>query len=73
MDEKLEKIAVIIREVLDQENLNITADFGPKDCEDWDSVAMVQIVLSVERAFGVRFEMGELSRIKSVGDLLKKL
>jgi len=40
---------------------------------EWDSVAMVQIVLATEQEFGVRFTTDEVASIKSAGDMLKLL
>lgn len=73
MDEKLEKIQAIFRDVLDDESLSITESFSQKDCEDWDSVAMVQIILALEAQFGIKFTTAEVAGIHSVSDILKKL
>ena len=35
----------------------------------WDSLSHVNVVLAVEKHFGVRFKGVEVIRIKSVGDL----
>ena len=73
MTSKLEKIQEIFRDVLDDETLVVEDTFSQKDCEDWDSVAMVQIVLAVESEFGVKFATGEVAGIHSVADILKKI
>ncbi|MBQ6534464.1 MAG: acyl carrier protein [Opitutales bacterium] len=73
MDEKLEKIQAIFRDVLDDESLSITESFSQKDCEDWDSVAMVQIILALEAQFGIKFTTAEVAGIHAVSDILKKL
>ena len=73
MDEKLSKIQDIFRDILDDESLRISPSFSQAECEDWDSVAMVQIVLAVESHFGVRFTTDEVAKIKSVQNLLDKI
>jgi acyl carrier protein len=73
MNEKLLKIQEIFRDILDDETLQIDADFSRTDCPDWDSVAMLQIILALESEFGVRFSTEEVANMKSVGDILKKL
>ena len=73
MKETLTKIQDIFRDILDDENLSVDSNFSTAACEDWDSVAMVQVVLAVESEFGVRFSTDEVAGIKSVADILKKL
>ncbi|MBO6102459.1 MAG: acyl carrier protein [Opitutales bacterium] len=73
MDENLKKLQNIFRDILDDENLEITESFSQKDCEGWDSVAMVQIILAVESEFGVKFTTSEVANTRSVSDLLKKI
>lgn len=73
MDEKLGKIQEIFRGVLDDDSLEITPSYSTADNPDWDSVAMVQILLAVESEFGVKFTTDEVAQIKTVADLLKKV
>ena len=60
----------IFREVLDDSTLQVTEAFSTKEHPEWDSVAMVQIVLAVEAEFGVQLEMVSVARIKTAGDIL---
>jgi len=73
MEEKLEKLQEIFRDILDNEELVIAPEFTVAECDDWDSVAMLQIVMATESAFQVRFSTDEVASIKSVADILKKL
>lgn len=69
----LEKLQEIFRDVIGDDALQLTPDFSTATYPDWDSVAMVQIILSVESTFGVRFSTDEVAHVKSVADLLKKI
>lgn len=71
--EALLRLQRIFREVLDDSSLLLTPEFSPVNCADWDSVAMVQIVLATEQEFGVQLSTETVAGIKSVGDLLKAL
>lgn len=44
----------------------ITAEASPKTVEEWDSLAQVNIVLSLEQEFGARFLPDEIERMTSV-------
>lgn len=73
MDEKLSRLQNIFREVLDSPALALSPDFSAADCEDWDSVATVRLVLEVEREFGVRFMTDEVAHIRKTEDFIRKI
>ena len=72
-EENLQKLQEIFRDIIDDESLELTESYSTQDNDDWDSVAMVQILLAVEAEFGVKFTTDEVANIKSVADILKKL
>lgn len=39
------------------------------DIEEWDSIMHINLVLSVEEYFGIRFGSAEVARLQSVGEL----
>ena len=63
----------ICRNVFENPSLQISPDTAPSNYPDWDSVAMVQIVLAAEAEFSVRFTTDEVAGIHSVADILKLL
>ena len=63
----------IFRDVFENPSLQITPDTAPSNYPDWDSVAMVQVVLAAEADFGIRFTTDEVAGIHSVADILKLL
>jgi acyl carrier protein len=60
----------VFRQVFDDDSLAIAADTSRGDVADWDSVAHVKIILSLEEEFAVRFSEDEVSSAQTVGDLL---
>jgi acyl carrier protein len=60
----------VFRQVFDDDTLTIAADTSRGDVADWDSVAHVKIILSLEEEFAVRFSEDEVSSAQTVGDLL---
>jgi acyl carrier protein len=64
-----EKLTDVFRDVFDDEDLTPTAETTADDVEEWDSLSHIRLMLSVEKAFGVRFSTVELGGLKSVGDL----
>ena len=69
MQEILERLQPVFRDVLDNRALVITREASAKTVEGWDSLAHVTLVVAVEDEFGVRFALGELEDLKNVGDL----
>ena len=66
----LDMLTEIFRDVFDSMSLEISTDTGIDDIEDWDSVAQVNLVLSIESAFGVRFSLDQATGTNSVGGFI---
>ena len=67
------RLRKIFREVFDSPGLELTVATSQHDLDGWDSVVQIKLVLSVEAEFGVRFEMEEVSEMRSVGEFLATL
>lgn len=63
----------IFREIFDQPALIVTPELSPVTLPEWDSVAMVQLVLATEQTFGVRFTTNEVAALRCAGDFLTLL
>ena len=46
----------------------LTPALTAKDVPEWDSLIHVSLVVTVEKAFGVRFRVGEVENTKNVGE-----
>lgn len=66
----LYQLNAIFQEVFDDPTLQVTADTSTKDIADWDSVAQVKLVLSIEEAFVTRLDSDEVANIRSVGGFI---
>ncbi len=69
----LERIQPIFRDIFDDENLTVTEETVAGDVEDWDSFAQMQIVMSIEEMFGIKFSTDEVTNFKNVGDVVKTI
>ena len=59
----------IFRDNFDDEELEITRETCADDIEDWDSLEHITLIGAVERAFKMKFKMGEISSMKNVGEM----
>ena len=69
----LEKLNGIFRMVFDNDDINIQPETTANDVDGWDSLSHVNLILAVEKGFGIRFTQMELLTFKNVGDLLRSL
>lgn len=68
-----EKLLQIFAEVLDVENDSITLDTTRDDLEEWDSLAMVELVGEIEDKFSCNIPFDKIDECKSIRDFIKYL
>lgn len=71
MDIKIvENVDKIFRNVFDDDDLVITRDTSADDIEDWDSLEQINLLISMEKEFGIKFDIKEVSNLKNVGEMM---
>lgn len=63
-------LQVIVEEVLEEEDIQLTRDSTANDIPNWDSLAHVEILELVQRRFKIKFSLADLQKPKTVGDLI---
>ncbi len=63
----------IFAEVLDLDEVQLTEDTTADDIEEWDSLSHIQLVVAVEKAFGIKFTALEIMRWKNVGAMVDSI
>jgi acyl carrier protein len=61
----------VILEQLDLDDFDLQDETIAPAVPGWDSLNHINIILAVEKHFGIKFKSIELLRLKSVGDLQK--
>lgn len=69
MQETLNRLTKVFRDVFEREDLQISAETSAEDIDNWDSLTHVTLMIKVERTFGVRFSSSEVARLQTVGEL----
>jgi acyl carrier protein len=69
----LPELTAIFREVLRDNELELGPTTRFEDLTGWDAMDLVGVVVEVECRFDVQFELFEMDRLNSVGDLLRML
>ena len=71
-DEKIRtRLNEVFRDVFDDEGLTVADTTTASDVEGWDSLAHVNLIVAVERAFGVSFTTKEIGGLGNVGDIVR--
>lgn len=68
-----ERLQEIFRDVFDDEELEIREEMSAKDIEDWDSLAQINLIIAIEKEFGVKFNLEEVSKLKNIGEMLVQI
>ena len=63
-------LAKIFEDVFDEESIQLTPELTAKDVDGWDSLNHIRLILTVERAFKVKFSTSEIGKLNNVGDLV---
>ncbi len=69
-EEVLKQLTEVFRDVFDDEDLVLTEDTAKEDVEAWDSLANINLVVSIEDEFGISFSMDSIVGIENVGSLI---
>jgi acyl carrier protein len=73
MDNLLPEVQEIFRDVFDRPDMVITRDSNASNVSDWDSLTHINLIMSIEKKYKVKFALGELKDMENVGDLLDLL
>lgn len=50
------------------EPVQLTPTLTAKDVPEWDSLTHISLLLAVEKAFSIRFHVGEVENTRNVGE-----
>ncbi|MBR6394134.1 MAG: acyl carrier protein [Ruminococcus sp.] len=65
-----DKLNRVFQDVFDNETLEIEDNTTADDIEDWDSLTHIDLVVAVEKEFGIKFSMGEVRKLQNVGEMV---
>lgn len=72
MEEKIYEILnEIFQDVFDDEDIVVDAETNSDTIEDWDSLEHINLVVAIEKAFGLKFSMDEVTGMKNVGEMVE--
>lgn len=72
-NEILARVEEIFREELELDDLVLNDETTADDVEEWDSLSHIQLVVALEKGFGIKFTSKEILSWDNVGDLIDSI
>ena len=69
-EEIYERLNTVFQDVFDDENIKVNEKTTSNDIEDWDSLEHINLIVAVEKEFGIKFNMNEVTSMKNVGEMV---
>jgi acyl carrier protein len=64
------QLTQVFQDVFDDDSISAKPELSASDIDGWDSVTHIRLMLTVEKAFSIKFSTSEISSLKNVGDLV---
>jgi acyl carrier protein len=68
-EEVLREVNQVVRGVLRDPSIELKLETTAKTVKNWDSLNHIEIVLGVEKHFGIRFNFAEIQKFSNVGQM----
>jgi acyl carrier protein len=69
----LSEVTQIIREILHDRDVDVSPNTRFDDLTNWDSMDLVTVVVEAECRYDLQFELPEIDRLVTVGDLIRMI
>ncbi len=68
-EEVMQQLSTIFRNVFDDESLQITEATSAADIDEWDSLEQINLLVAIEKNFGIKFHIADVEGLENVGDM----
>ena len=68
--EIFERLNEIFVDILDLEEVALTEETCSDDIDEWDSLSHIQLIVAIEKAFGLKFKAQEMLSWNNVGAMV---
>ena len=65
-----QKMTTVFHDVFDDDEITLSSELTADDVDGWDSLAHIRLMLSVQKAFGIKFSPIETGKLENVGALV---
>lgn len=71
--EILKRVNEIFIDELDNDDIKLNDETTADDVEEWDSLSHVQLIVAIEKTFGIKFSSSEILSWNNVGELITSI
>lgn len=64
------KLDDVFRKIFDDSSIAVNDFTTADDIEDWDSLEHINLVVAIEKEFGIKFNMSEVNSFDNVGEMV---
>jgi len=69
----LEQVNSVFKDVLDNDSITVNENTTADDIAEWDSLSHIQLVVTIEKHFKIRFTSSEINNFKNVGEMCQSI
>ena len=70
-NEILNRMNIVISDILDLKELSLSKNMVASDIEGWDSLNHINIIVAMENEFNIKFTLNDIKNLKNIGDLIQ--
>lgn len=67
------KLTEIFRDIFDDSSIVLAPEMTAADVRDWDSFNHINLIVSIQAEFRIKFEIAELEAMHNVGALVERI
>jgi acyl carrier protein len=71
--ELLKQLETIFKEVMENQDIKLSELTTADDLSEWDSLTHIQLVVTLERHYSIRFLTSEIQSWNNVGDMMNSI
>jgi len=64
------RLKEVFDEVFDDDLITLAPELSARDVEGWDSLTHIRLMLTIEKAFKIKFSTSEVGKLQNVGELV---
>ena len=68
-EEILKKVQDIFKDVLEDEDIELSYNTTSNDIEGWDSLNHIVLIVEIEEKFNFKFKLEEIRSFKNIGEM----
>ena len=70
-DDVMNSCSEIFRTVFSDSQLSVNVTTSASDIANWDSLAQITLLMSMERTFEIQFSLDEVGDLQNVGEIVE--